>query len=70
MSTPQRRWPKNAEDYRRQTMTRSEEARRTVVKAREEVKRNPDLACSLLSQLETIFADIQRWMVEAKQGIE
>lgn len=66
----QRRWPKNAESARQDTIAAAHEAIQLLISARERIKGNP-LHCELdIADAMRLLADIKRLMVEAKQGIE
>lgn len=66
----QRRWPKNAEFARRETIEAAEEGRRLLNSARKRLRSNPLHAELDIADAIRLLEMIQRLMVEAKQGIE
>lgn len=64
----QRRWPKNAEAARTDTLDASRETTHLLARARQEIKRNPLLAEMMIADAITQQERIQRLMVEAKVG--
>ena len=64
----QRRWPKNAETARTETIEAAREAQRLAGEARGEMKRNPLLAEVKLADVAMLLERIQRLMTQAKQG--
>lgn len=66
----QRRWPKNAEAARTETIKSAEEAQRLLKSARARIKSNP-LHCELdIADAMRLLEQIQRLMNEAKNGID
>ncbi len=68
----QRRWPKNAEAARKRTIEAARDGRRLCADAREKVRKreHPARVELDIADLETLLADIERLMTEAKIGIE
>lgn len=66
----QRRWPKNAEAARQETIEAATEAMRLLDSARRHIKANP-LHCELdIADAMRMLSDIRRLMNEAKNGID
>lgn len=66
----QRRWPKNAEAARQETISAADEALALLTSARQRIKSNPMHAELDIADAMRMLGDIKRMMVEAKQGIE
>lgn len=70
MAQPQKRWPKNAEASRRMTIEAARDARTLLDRARREAQDNPQLTKAIIADVQAVLSDIQRWMTEAKVGVE
>lgn len=68
----QRRWPKNAEAARRQTIEAARAARQSLDDARRKLdkREHPALIALDMADAAALLSDIERLMVEAKIGIE
>lgn len=64
-----RRWPKNAEHHRRAAFDAAADARELLEQARDEIQRNPRLAREKVTDAMLLTADIMRWLVEARIGV-
>lgn len=71
MGSPiQKRWPKNAEAARRQTIEAAEHCLRLLRDARHDLPSNKLLAEIKIADAMTQLANIRRLMVEAKVGLD
>jgi hypothetical protein len=65
-----RPWPRNAEAMRRQSAEAAGDIRELAHAARDEVRDNPMLAEVMLADMAALASDIQRWLTEARIGVE